>query len=122
MNKGRTVVVVEDDARFGDLLREVLASTGADVELAATSAAGLESIETKRPDVLCIDIDLPDGTGWELLDELDRRSIEPETVIITTAGIGATRSRHRPGCHVLLKPFPIESLLRLVRGDELPEI
>jgi DNA-binding response OmpR family regulator len=116
------MVVVEDDPRFGELLREVLTSSGVEVELATTSAAGLDSIERLQPNVVCVDIDLPDGTGWELLDELERRSIEPETVIITTAGIAATRSRRRPGTFILLKPFPIESLLRLVRGDALPEI
>jgi two-component system LytT family response regulator len=122
MSAGRTVVLVEDDPRFGELLREVLVASGVEVQLLTTSAAGLESIEKSQPDVLCLDIDLPDGTGWELLDELERRSIEPERVIITTAGIGATRSRRRPGTFILLKPFPVESLLRLVRGDELPEI
>lgn len=118
----RRVVVVEDDVAFGGLLREVLEAAGVQTELTTTTASALATILKQKPDVLCVDIDLPDGTGWDLLDELDRRSIEPETVIVTTAGIGATTSRRRPGTFLLLKPFPIDSLLRLVRGEELPEI
>jgi two-component system nitrogen regulation response regulator GlnG len=118
----RSVLVVEDDPLFGELVRDVLGAAGATVSLAATSAAGLAAVARERPDVLCVDIDLPDGTGWEFLDELKRRSLEPETVIIITGGIEAAQSRRRPGTFVLVKPFPIDSLLRLVRGEALPEI
>jgi DNA-binding response OmpR family regulator len=118
----RTVLVVEDDSSFGPLLRDVLEAAGHHVTLAPTSAEALAAIETSLPDVLCVDIDLPDGTGWALLDELERRAMEPGTVIVATAGIGASKSRHRPGTFLLPKPFPVDSLLRLVSGEELPEI
>jgi CheY-like chemotaxis protein len=71
---------------------------------------------------MCLDIDLPDGTGWGLLDELVERGISPEQVVIATASMAASRSRRRPGTFLLPKPFPIDSLLRLIRGDELPVI
>jgi len=118
----RSVLVVEDDPRFGALLHDVLEAAGHQVELAVTSAAALVAIETSLPDVLCVDIDLPDGTGWALLDELERRAMEPATVVVTSASIGASMSRHRPGTFILPKPFPIDSLLRLVNGEQLPEI
>jgi CheY-like chemotaxis protein len=104
------------------LLVEVLETAGHDVELATTSAAALAAAEASIPDVICVDIDLPDGTGWSLLDELERRGIEPATVVVATAGMGATTSRHRPGTFLLPKPFPVDSLLRLVSGEALPEI
>ena len=56
------------------------------------------------------------------LDELERRDLEPATVIVATAGIGASLSRHRPGTFLLPKPFPVDSLLRLVSGEAPPEI
>jgi DNA-binding NtrC family response regulator len=118
----RSVLVVEDDPSFGSLLRDVLEAAGHTVRLVPTSAEGLAAIEASLPDVLCVDIDLPDGTGWGLLDELERRGLEPVTVIVATAGIAATKSRHRPGTFLLPKPFPVDSLLRLVSGTELPEI
>ena len=122
MSDRRRVLVVEDDPRFGSLLRDVLEAAGHEVDLATTSAAALAAAEGSVPDVLCVDIDLPDGTGWALLEELERRGIEPGRVIVATAGIGASKSRQRPGTFLLPKPFPVDSLLRLVRGDELPEI
>jgi DNA-binding response OmpR family regulator len=118
----RSVVVVEDDPAFGSLLRDVLTAAGHEVELAPTVGVALTAIERRVPDVLCLDIDLPDGTGWGLLDELARRALEPATVVVVTAGLGASKARTRPGTFLLPKPFPIVSLLRLVSGQELPEI
>lgn len=120
--ENRKVLVVEDDPGFGNLLVDVLEAAGHTAELAATSREALVALENAVPDVLCVDIDLPDGTGWELLDELERRSIEVPRVVIASAGMGASRSHKRPGTFLLPKPFPIDSLLRLVRGDEIPEI
>jgi DNA-binding response OmpR family regulator len=118
----RHVLVVEDDPSFGSLLIEVLEAAGHRAELAVDGADALRSIEASTPDVLCLDIDLPDGTGWTLLDELQRRSIEVPRVVVVSAGVGVSPSRRRPGTFLLPKPFPIDSLLRLVSGEELPEI
>jgi CheY-like chemotaxis protein len=118
----RSVLVVEDDPSFGSLLKDVLEAAGHNVRLTPTSAGAVAAVEASLPDVLCVDIDLPDGTGWGLLDELEQRGLEPATVIVATAGIGASTSRHRPGTFILPKPFPIDSLLRLVNGEYLPEI
>lgn len=107
---------------MGALLVDALDAAGHLAELARSSAAALTSIESAVPDVLCLDIDLPDGTGWALLDELDSRQISLPRVVVATAGMGASRSRHRPGTFLLPKPFPIDSLLRLVSGAEPPEI
>jgi hypothetical protein len=43
-------------------------------------------------------------------------------VVVATAGFDASRSRRRPGTYLLPKPFPIDSLLRLLSGEEPPEI
>lgn len=114
--------MVEDDPVFGSLLVDVLEAAGHRARLAPSSAIALKEIESAVPDVLCLDIDLPDGTGWGLLDELVDRGIDPDRVIVATASMAASLSRRRPGTFLLPKPFPIDSLLRLVRGDELPEI
>jgi DNA-binding response OmpR family regulator len=122
MPDGRRVLLVEDDAVLGDMLHEVLEAAGHRVDLVSTRRGALAAVKANRPDVLCVDIDLPDGTGWELIDDLERVEELPETVIVATAGMDASRSRRRPGTYLLPKPFPIDSLLRLVGGVERPEI
>jgi DNA-binding response OmpR family regulator len=119
---GRRVLIVEDDPRFGNLLVEVLRAAGHQADLAATRAAALDAIAGRTPDVLCVDLDLPDGTGWALLDDLDSRGVSISQVVVASAGLHSAKAHRRPGTFFLPKPFPIDSLLRLVRGDELPEI
>jgi DNA-binding response OmpR family regulator len=118
----RNVLIVEDDARFGALLIEVLRAAGHAAKLVRTKAAALVAIDELIPDVLCVDLELPDGTGWTLLEELTTKQIEVPRVIVASAGFNASHAHRRPGTFLLPKPFPIDSLLRLVRGDELPEI
>jgi two-component system OmpR family response regulator len=116
------VLVVEDDPVLGAVLHDVLEAAGHRVEVATSAADAVAAAEEILPDAVCVDIDLPDGTGWELLDELERRMIVPPTVVVATAGFDASQSRHRPGTHLLPKPFPVDSLLRLLSGEEPPEI
>jgi DNA-binding response OmpR family regulator len=116
------VLVVEDDPTLAGLLHDALEAAGHQVLVAATRASALEAVSESVPDVICVDIELPDGTGWELLDELEDRSIAPPMVVVATAGFDASRSRRRPGTYLLPKPFPIDSLLRLLSGEEPPEI
>jgi DNA-binding response OmpR family regulator len=118
----RSVLVVEDDETLGRLLMDVLSAAGHRTRLAQSQAQALAEVEKEPPDVFCLDIDLPDGTGWALLDELDRRQLPVGQVIVATAGMDAGRSRRRPDTYVLPKPFPIDSLLRLVAGEEAPAI
>lgn len=125
MTESRRVLVVEDDPVLGPMLKSVLEAARHQVELASTAAqaaTAATAAESMRPDALCVDIDLPDGTGWQLLDELERGLLLPAVVVIITGGFDASQSRNRPGARVLPKPFPVDSLLRLLSGEEAPDI
>lgn len=117
----RSVVVIEDDPAFGRLLVDVLRGVGHEVVLAPTGAEALTALASSPPAVVFVDVDLPDGTGWTVLDEMDRLGITPPRVVVSSASLAALH-HDRPGVFVLRKPFPIQSLLRLVDGDEFPEI
>ncbi|HKX74697.1 MAG TPA: response regulator [Acidimicrobiia bacterium] len=122
MNDRRRVLIVEDDPTLGALLKGALEAAGHEVAVATSRSAALVAVPDLSPDVICVDLDLPDGTGWQLIDELEKRRITPPMVIVATAGLDASRSRRRPGTFVLTKPFPIDSLLRLLSGQEPAEI
>ena len=81
---------------------------------AGSATAALEALEDDPPDLLLLDINLPDRTGWEVLRALDRRKLRVPTIVTSAV-------RPRPGrldefqpLAYLPKPFPLESLLRLV--------
>jgi CheY-like chemotaxis protein len=68
-SKGR-VFVVEDHAMTARGVKSYLELCGYEVDLASTIAAALKHAEKNSFDVMLCDINLPDGTGWELLSKL----------------------------------------------------
>ncbi len=64
------VLVVDDDEKVGVICREVLVSLGYEVQVASTLEEAHRSLRERRPDVLLLDVQLPDGDGYHFLEEL----------------------------------------------------
>ncbi len=65
------VVLVDDDARFGELVSSVVADDGIDVVTVHHRAAGAVDIVIREaPDVVVLDVVLPDGDGLDVVDAL----------------------------------------------------
>jgi len=77
------VLVVEDEAAISEPLAEHLAREGFDAEIADTLAAGSEAFTRAAPDLILLDVMLPDGDGRDLCREIRRTSDVP--IIMLTA-------------------------------------
>lgn len=67
-------VTIDDDEQMHGLLANMLELIGADVEIVASATevkSGVEVIRKYAPDLLFLDIELPDGTGFDLLENVD---------------------------------------------------
>lgn len=64
---GRSVLLIDDDPAVSRLLGEMLASRGMDVRHAATGAEGLAMVAHRPPDVVIVDLRLPDTTGLQVV-------------------------------------------------------
>ncbi len=107
------VLLVEDEAALADVIGRNLWARGHSVTLAPTAEAALHSLAVERPDVLLLDVNLPDMTGWDVLrrlDEDDRRRLS--VVVISAAPISPKRIEEFKPERCLMKPFPIDALLR----------
>lgn len=76
-------LVVEDDQDLGNLTRSVLASNGFDVQVACNGAEGLAIAREFRPDLITLDLNLPDTDGLILCRGL--RSVTDAYIIMLTA-------------------------------------
>jgi two-component system response regulator RegX3 len=76
-------LVVEDERAISEPLAEHLAREGFDAEVAGTLAAGGEAFRRQVPDLILLDVMLPDGDGRDLCREIRRTSDVP--VIMLTA-------------------------------------
>ena len=114
-----TVLLVEDEATLRQVIARNLASRGHLVREAATASEALQEVEGFQPDLLLLDINLPDRSGWDVLRELRDRGIEIPTVVVSAVRVSPTRLAEFKPLAYLPKPFPLEALLRVV--DETHE-
>jgi DNA-binding NarL/FixJ family response regulator len=82
-----SVLIIEDDVHFREAFARAI-SQAPDMALigsAANLAGGLEQL-AKRPDVLLVDLQLPDGNGIELIREAARQLPESDSMVVTVFG------------------------------------
>jgi PAS domain S-box-containing protein len=71
--EGLRVLVVDDDEDAGELMRRLLAESGAEVSVATTVASALDRLEQTKPNVLVSDIGMPGEDGYTLIREVRSR-------------------------------------------------
>lgn len=107
------VLVVEDDPINFQLLNVFLRKTGIQIKHAATGGEVMSHIEDEVPDIVLLDVQLPDINGVQLTDMI--KSQHPEVpIIIQTASILETQIQEMldMGCDdYVLKPINREDLL-----------
>jgi len=110
------VLLVEDDARFASLVEQHLRGHAYDVTLAdslggASEALRAGSATSQVPDVVLLDINLPDDAGWGLLaDPAYAMAGSPPVVVITATAVSPRRLRTPGIAGCLTKPFAMETL------------
>ncbi|HJU61846.1 MAG TPA: sigma-54 dependent transcriptional regulator [Candidatus Binatia bacterium] len=80
------ILVVDDDGDIRDVLGDRLQSLGYRVFAADTAKAGLELLERQNPQLVLLDIEMPDMNGIDLLREIRRREHDVTVVMITAYG------------------------------------
>lgn len=117
MNSKPEILVVDDEPQIRKLLKINLENNGYSVRLAATGGEGLIMAASHPPDLILLDIGLPDKTGHEVLKELrlwyDRAILmlsvrNGEEDIVEALDLGAT--------DYLAKPFRTAELLARIRA------
>ncbi|MFK7801760.1 MAG: response regulator transcription factor [Anaerolineae bacterium] len=87
----KTILVVDDDKEIAGILRDYLAQAGFDVLLAYDGALALATLRSERPDLLLLDLMLPDKDGWELTRIIRSDSKLNQTpIIMVTARVEDT--------------------------------
>ena len=85
MMSRRRVLLVEDERSISEPLADALKREGFEVHVAGSAAAGLELFSAHPPDLVLLDVMLPDGDGRDVLREIRRRSRTP-VVMLTARG------------------------------------
>lgn len=111
-----TILLVEDERRLRQTLARSLAGRDFHVVEATTAAEAIAAAKDTRFDLMLLDVNLPDATGWDVLRGLRSLQRDMPVVVLSAVPPNPARVREFKPFGVLYKPFPIEALLRLIRA------
>lgn len=108
-------VLIDDEAQSREILRTYLAKYCEHVEVLGEGAniqAGLELIRSKKPDLVFLDVEMPFGNAFDLLEQLPERNFE--TVFVTAYQQYAMDALNSHAAYYLMKPISIDALVAAV--------
>ena len=113
----RTILMVEDESSITEPLTEALEREGFDSAVARTAAEGVSLAGDLAPDLVLLDVMLPDGSGYDVCREL-RRGSEVPIIMLTARGEETDRI---VGLEVgaddyVVKPFSARELVARIRA------
>jgi DNA-binding response OmpR family regulator len=111
-----TILLVEDEPRLRSTLVRSLQGRAFQVVEATTAAEAITAVRGSRFDLMLLDVNLPDATGWDVLRELRGAGRQTPVVVLSAVLPSPARVREFRPFGVLHKPFPIDALLRLIHS------
>jgi CheY-like chemotaxis protein len=116
----RRILIVDDNRDAADALAELMRDFGHDVSTAHDGRSALESATTNRPELVLLDISMPEMDGFEVARRLREEVGLRDAILVALTGYGEDRhrrlSRDAGFDHHLTKPvdaFKLEELLKL---------
>ena len=113
----RNILIIEDDIDFAEIVRDMLEGYDYQVSIVNTCDAAYEILRTNQFHLILMDINLPDGTGFEVCKEL--RAVSSVPVIFASARTGEDdkiTGLDIGGDDYLAKPYSLKELLARVNA------
>ena len=111
------ILVVDDDSDIRGLLRELLVRAGYDVSDAESGKAGLRELYASSPDLVLLDVSMPELDGWQTLERIRDLSDVPVMMLTARAGeLEKVRGLKGGADDYVTKPFGRQELLARVEA------
>src|SRR4051812_11820432 len=110
--KGRRVLLIDDDVDVRAMVRRLYERNEAEVVEASTGAEGLKALYGARPDLVLLDITMPELDGWRVLNRI--RELTDVPVLMLTASdreLEKVRALRAGADDYVTKPFGLQELL-----------
>jgi two-component system LytT family response regulator len=108
-------VIIDDEKDSRDVLANYVSKYCTDVTVCGFGESvdsGLAAIKAHEPDIVFLDIEMPYGNGFDLLDRVEKVSFE--TVFVTAFDHYAMQALNQSAAYYLLKPIDIDELVKAV--------
>jgi DNA-binding response OmpR family regulator len=119
MTNGKVVVCIEDEPEMIDLVKLILSRKGFQVVGAMGGREGLEAIQNEKPDLVLLDLMMPDMDGWEVYQKMkaDDQTKSIPVIVVTAKAQSIDKVL---GLHIakvddyITKPFGPQELMESV--------
>ncbi len=115
---GRKILIVDDNAEFAGVVARFLEYHGLETSLAQTGVKAIEKVQSDLPDLVLLDLKLPDVSGMEVLRRI--KEINEDIAIVIITGFGgeqvAVDIMKAGALDFLSKPIDNDALLRTIRN------
>jgi two-component system response regulator VicR len=81
----RHILCIEDDTEMTDLIRLILSRKGFEISVASGGQAGIRKVREEKPDLVLLDLMMPDMDGWEVYQQMkaDEKTKEIPVIVVT---------------------------------------
>jgi CheY-like chemotaxis protein len=118
-NRGKTVLLVEDESNFAELLADLLTTDGYEVVVTADGQEAIEKLETLMPDAIISDIVMPRLDGLEMFKKIKSSPKTSSIPFLFISGfqdqVILERARRYGVFGILQKPIDIEQIERRLK-------
>ncbi|MFO0355562.1 MAG: LytR/AlgR family response regulator transcription factor [Sphingobacteriaceae bacterium] len=112
-------LIIEDEQKSRDVLLKIIEKNCPQLEVIGTAenvSDGVEKIKSLKPDLVFLDITMPDGSGFDLLEKV--QGYKFDLIFATASNNHAIRAFKYSACDYLLKPIDVEELKSAVSRIE----
>src|SRR5512141_1295747 len=113
----RSILVADDDASIRSLLKQLLADEGYAVIEAATGSEVIEQVKNRSPDLVIMDVRMPELDGIEALQKV--KALAPRTAVLIMTAFGtsnfAIKAMELGAFDYITKPFELDKISHTVK-------
>lgn len=125
MSKATDILVIDDEQVILDAVSKICSIDNYSVDSALNVKTAIEKLSKNHYNIIICDIMMPDGDGFQILDELQERKVD--SVVIMTTGYStvenAVKSLYKGAIDFIPKPFTVDELLNsLFRANKYQDI
>jgi DNA-binding response OmpR family regulator len=116
---GERLLIVEDDERIGSTLLRALDGSGYDARWARTGADGIAAVAESRPDLILLDLGLPDIDGLDVCRSIHRSDQTIDVIMLTARDeeLDVVVGLDAGAIDYITKPFKLAELLARIRAQ-----
>ncbi len=118
MSNKPLILIVDDERDLADLVAQQIESAGMVPQVFYRAAPALRFLEHNHANLLLLDVNLPDMTGFEILGEVRRRDLNSPVIFLTanSAEVDKVRGLELGGDDYITKPFAAAELVARIRA------